>query len=233
MIRGLNTNIKRNEKIYHIQTEDAGTKIAFITAHLFIDGAVLASVKTDYSDISGLSEEELSIEVAERMRRSHRSMINRLTSGDFDKQIESHGKPQAKQERDPAPAAADQEPLPKSIDLSPVLDIEPSEPEAPVESEPKSTEVSESQDTELVVDPGDSSIAIDLGQSAEEAKQNSDEDSSAEAEKLDSSRDSQPTAYLSRGEQVKALMQRFDEVKSVADISVTRRIRELLDGPQK
>ncbi len=88
MIPGLNSNIKRNEKIYHIQTEDSGPKYGHVISHLFLDGTILASVKTKYNEHLELEPDKLEKKVIAIMRRSHRKMVHQLTSGEFDEQQE-------------------------------------------------------------------------------------------------------------------------------------------------
>lgn len=83
MLAGLNSNIKHEGKIFHIQTEDSGKKYAHVISHLFLDGGILASVKTDYSHLSGKEAAELEEELNKIMRKSHRTMVRSLTSGSY------------------------------------------------------------------------------------------------------------------------------------------------------
>lgn len=83
MIPGLNSNIKHGGKIFHIQTEDSGARYAHVISHLFLDGAILASVKTPYDSLLELEEDEREAQVVLLMRRSHRQLIQSLTSGAY------------------------------------------------------------------------------------------------------------------------------------------------------
>ena len=83
MIPGLNSNIRHQGKIFHIQTEDSGVKYGHVISHLFLEGTILASVKTAYADLVELSEDEREPLVADLMRKAHRTMIRSLTSGAF------------------------------------------------------------------------------------------------------------------------------------------------------
>ena len=43
MITGFNTDIKHNEKVYHIQTEDKGLQNPYIESLVYVGGEILAS----------------------------------------------------------------------------------------------------------------------------------------------------------------------------------------------
>ena len=51
MITGFNTDIKHNEKVYHVQTEDKGVGNPYIESLVYVGGEILASKKTSYADI--------------------------------------------------------------------------------------------------------------------------------------------------------------------------------------
>ena len=46
MITGFNTDIKHNDKVYHIQTEDKGLQNPYIESLVYVGGEILASKKT-------------------------------------------------------------------------------------------------------------------------------------------------------------------------------------------
>ena len=50
MITGFNTDIKHNEKVYHIQTEDKGLSNPYIESLVYVGGEILASKKTSYAE---------------------------------------------------------------------------------------------------------------------------------------------------------------------------------------
>ena len=56
MIIGYNHNIVHNDRVFHIQTEDSGTRYPHVITHLFVGGNILSSKKRSYSH---LMEEEL------------------------------------------------------------------------------------------------------------------------------------------------------------------------------
>ena len=46
MITGFNTDIKHNDKVYHIQTEDKGLQNPYIESLVYVGGEILASAET-------------------------------------------------------------------------------------------------------------------------------------------------------------------------------------------
>ena len=226
MIRGLNTNIKRNGRIYHIQTEDSGVRSAFITAHLFLDGAVLAAVRTDYADIAGLPEEKLTVEVAERMRKAHRQMITRLTSGDFDEK--------KKNGRTAVKADSEIEELSDDSSLAEKNDAETNEEEGSSSMVPVSNADFQAL---LEYDDDDEYEEISLPPVKMRPVEKNENVSEPEEEEIlpepQASMTEKPLAGMSRTERVAAILRRFDEFPQPADFSVSERIRMLLDGDDK
>jgi hypothetical protein len=82
MIPGFNHNIKHKGRIFHIQTEDSGPKNPHIITHLFVGGNILASKKTQYSDIVGQPDYEKT--VRSMMEEQHKQMLRNLVNGVFD-----------------------------------------------------------------------------------------------------------------------------------------------------
>jgi|GEM_PF-5148445 len=90
MRQGLNSNIKHKDQIFHIQTEDSGSKYGHITSHLFQEGSILATVKTEYMDLLAEKEgEDFEEALLKLMRKSHRKMVAKLTAGGFDKKLDA------------------------------------------------------------------------------------------------------------------------------------------------
>lgn len=82
MITGFNTDIKHNEKVYHVQTEDKGVGNPYIESLVYVGGEILASKKTSYA-------EQLKVGVDEKwigglMEQQHRTMIAAIKRGRFD-----------------------------------------------------------------------------------------------------------------------------------------------------
>ncbi|RJO67918.1 MAG: hypothetical protein C4523_08145 [Myxococcales bacterium] len=84
MLPGFNSNIKRGGRIFHVQTEDMGEKWSQVASHLFLDGAILTSQKTSYKDLLELDAATRQNRLLVMMRASHREMVRRLSSGEFD-----------------------------------------------------------------------------------------------------------------------------------------------------
>ncbi|MCU1230708.1 MAG: hypothetical protein JWO97_3592 [Acidobacteria bacterium] len=82
MITGFNTDIKHNEKVYHIQTEDKGLQNPYIESLVYVGGEILASKKTSYAEQakSGIDEKW----IGGLMEQQHRTMIAAIKRGRFD-----------------------------------------------------------------------------------------------------------------------------------------------------
>ena len=82
MITGFNTDIKHNEKVYHIQTEDKGLQNPYIESLVYVGGEILASKKTSYAEQlkSGIDEKW----IGGLMEQQHRTMIAAVKRGRFD-----------------------------------------------------------------------------------------------------------------------------------------------------
>ena len=82
MITGFNTDIKHNEKVYHIQTEDKGLQNPYIESLVYVGGEILASKKTSYAEQAGAGVDEKW--VGSLMEQQHRTMIAAIKRGRFD-----------------------------------------------------------------------------------------------------------------------------------------------------
>ncbi len=87
MITGFNTDIKHNEKVYHVQTEDKGVGNPYIESLVYVGGEILASKKTSYA-------EQLKVGVDDKwigglMEQQHRTMIAAIKRGRFDQPADS------------------------------------------------------------------------------------------------------------------------------------------------
>ncbi|HVT05276.1 MAG TPA: hypothetical protein VHL58_18080 [Thermoanaerobaculia bacterium] len=82
MITGFNTDIKHNEKVYHIQTEDKGLQNPYIESLVYVGGEILASKKTSYADKikEGVDEKF----IGTLMEHQHRTMIAAIKRGKLD-----------------------------------------------------------------------------------------------------------------------------------------------------
>src|SRR5213593_4065077 len=83
VITGFNTDIKHNEKVYHIQTEDKGLQNPYIESLVYVGGEILASKKTSYAEqVKGGGADEKWI--GGLMEQQHRTMIAAIKRGRFD-----------------------------------------------------------------------------------------------------------------------------------------------------
>jgi len=79
MLVGYNTNISYKDSIYHIQTEDRGQDNPIIVTLLYAKGKILASKKTNYSDI--VEEPGYKEKIRRLMKEQHDNMIKELLAG--------------------------------------------------------------------------------------------------------------------------------------------------------
>jgi hypothetical protein len=79
MLVGYNTNVPYKGKLYHVQTEDNGTRNPVIVTLLYIKGVILASKRTSYAHL--LSDPHYKEAVREMMKGQHKDMIRELIRG--------------------------------------------------------------------------------------------------------------------------------------------------------
>jgi len=82
LITGFNTDIRHNEKVYHIQTEDKGLQNPYIESLVYVGGEILASKKTSYAEQAKTGIDEKWI--GGLMEQQHRTMIAAIKRGRFD-----------------------------------------------------------------------------------------------------------------------------------------------------
>jgi len=87
LITGFNTDIKHNEKVYHIQTEDKGLQNPYIESLVYVGGEILASKKTSYAEQAKNGVDEKWI--GGLMEQQHRTMIAAIKRGRFDAPADS------------------------------------------------------------------------------------------------------------------------------------------------
>jgi hypothetical protein len=87
VITGFNTDIKHNDKVYHIQTEDKGLQNPYIESLVYVGGEILASKKTSYAEQvkTGVDEKW----IGSLMEQQHRTMIAAIKRGRFDAPADS------------------------------------------------------------------------------------------------------------------------------------------------
>jgi hypothetical protein len=84
---GYNNNIPYRARVYHVQTEDSGSKRPHVITHLFADGGrIVHTRKTSYADFVG--HDGLADKVRALMREQHKAMVIALRDGNLDHLIE-------------------------------------------------------------------------------------------------------------------------------------------------
>jgi hypothetical protein len=87
VITGFNTDIKHNDKVYHIQTEDKGVGNPYIESLVYVGGEILASKKTSYAEqLKGGVDDKF---IGGLMEQQHRTMIAAIKRGRFDQPADS------------------------------------------------------------------------------------------------------------------------------------------------
>jgi len=79
MLTGYNTDIKHEEVIYHVQTEDGGTDNPVIVSLIYQGGRILASKKTSYAHLIGT--DDLISSLRDLLEHQHRTMIKAILTG--------------------------------------------------------------------------------------------------------------------------------------------------------
>jgi hypothetical protein len=79
--KGFNSDIVVRGQKYHIQTEDWGSENPFLVSRIFLNGAVLKTIKTPYSAavLSGPVNSEEALKIA--LKRQHHHVIDHLMAG--------------------------------------------------------------------------------------------------------------------------------------------------------
>lgn len=119
MITGFNTDIKHNDKVYHIQTEDKGMQNPYIESLVYVGGEILASKKTSYAEQAKTGVDEKWI--GGLMEQQHRTMIAAIKRGRFDQPADTTK--MTPRPGGPTIAAPTPEPLPKTASGSTPLPV--------------------------------------------------------------------------------------------------------------
>jgi hypothetical protein len=100
---GYNNNIPYRGHVYHVQTEDSGSRRPHVITHLFADGGrIVKTTKTSYAEFVG--SENVSERVRSLMRDQHKRMVIALRDGHLDDLLADGAVPIV--EELPAPSAA-------------------------------------------------------------------------------------------------------------------------------
>jgi len=84
MITGYNTDVRHNEVVFHVQTEDKGSANPFIESLIYVGGQVLASKRASYAELLAEGKEK---DILALMDHQHRTMIAAIRHGKFDARL--------------------------------------------------------------------------------------------------------------------------------------------------
>lgn len=77
--QGFNHNIRYQEVLFHVQTEDYGMELHQIVTQLFFGGQIVLKRTMDYKDIVDLEDFEVALKA--RMQNQHKAMLKDLVDG--------------------------------------------------------------------------------------------------------------------------------------------------------
>jgi len=144
MITGYNTDVRHNDVVFHVQTEDKGSSNPFIESLVYVGGQVLASKRASYAELLAQGKDDKAIIAL--MDHQHRTMIAAIRLGKLDEKLQAlatgrqtgrHATGPQSVQSAPAPPAA---PAPPPIDpqadpqatMGPAPPAPPSRPAPPV-----------------------------------------------------------------------------------------------------
>jgi len=82
MVSGFNTSLSCDEQTYHIQSEDLGLDNPQILTLAYLEGAVVARIRTNYLEVLGPHPSPDAVRAF--MARQHRQMIANIQAGNLD-----------------------------------------------------------------------------------------------------------------------------------------------------
>lgn len=89
---GYNNNIPYQGEVFHVQTEDSGTKRPHVFTHLFADGGrIIKTKKTSYAHLLEEDPEDLAERIRALMKEQHKAMVISLRDGELDHLIDPDG----------------------------------------------------------------------------------------------------------------------------------------------
>jgi len=82
---GYNHNIRYKGRVYHVQTEDSGVERPHVITHMFLDGMIVATLRSDYRHL--VAEANHVVRVRHMMQEQHKAIMKGLRRGELDGQI--------------------------------------------------------------------------------------------------------------------------------------------------
>ncbi|MDX1385469.1 MAG: hypothetical protein R3190_17590, partial [Thermoanaerobaculia bacterium] len=86
MITGFNTDVRRGEVVFHVQTEDKGLHNPCIESLVYVGGQILARRRAGYRSL--LKEGRGKEDIARLMEHQHRLLIDEIRGGKLDQRLE-------------------------------------------------------------------------------------------------------------------------------------------------
>jgi hypothetical protein len=126
MITGYNTDVRHQEVVFHVQTEDKGAANPFIESLVYVGGQVLASKRANYADLLAEGRDEK--EIIALMDHQHRTMIAAIRHGKFDAKLAALVRPKTSPvpviehvdlSGPPPPRAAERAVTPRGVPIQP------------------------------------------------------------------------------------------------------------------
>jgi hypothetical protein len=90
MITGYNHNVKYQDRMFHVQTEDSGVQNPHIITLLYYGGNILDSVKSSYAE--RVSSADMVDQVTKMMQAQHKDVLRGLITGRYDQRITERSK---------------------------------------------------------------------------------------------------------------------------------------------
>lgn len=85
MITGYNTDVRHQDVVFHVQTEDKGQDNPYIESLVYVGGQVLAARRASYTDLIDGGHGDKA--VLARMEKQHRAMIAAIRRGKLDQKL--------------------------------------------------------------------------------------------------------------------------------------------------
>lgn len=82
MQKGFNSDVNFRGQRYHVQTEDWGIQNPYLVSRVFLQGAVLKTIKTSYEEVLRQQAPRDQVEAIQKALRSqHTLVVEKLLSG--------------------------------------------------------------------------------------------------------------------------------------------------------
>lgn len=128
MITGYNTDVRHNDLVFHVQTEDKGVANPFIESLIYVGGQVVASKRIGYAELLGQGKGDK--DIVALMDHQHRLLIAAIRGGKFDERLEAlSGQAAGAPRKDTAPLEETRAPAPERTLDQVILDYLTSEAE--------------------------------------------------------------------------------------------------------